>query len=89
MTKISNRFPGLCGKCWAHPCRCKKEPVTKAMLISKLKAHLKIKRHRRPDLDYYIGKKLKKVTHFNNGWGGSQEEGFKEAIDVIRKLRIS
>lgn len=60
----------------------------KRKILAALKAHLKTKRHRRPDLDYYIGKKLKKVTHFNNGWGGSQEEGFEEAMKVIKKLKL-
>lgn len=88
MTKISNRFPGLCGKCFAHPCRCEKKPITKELILSALKAHLKTKRHRRPDLDHYIGKKLKKVYLYNNGWGGCKEEGFEEAIKVIKKLKL-
>lgn len=60
----------------------------KKKILAALKAHLKTKRHRRPDLDYYAGKKLIKVTLFNNGWGANQEAGFEEAIEVIKKIKI-
>lgn len=60
----------------------------KEKILAALKAHLKSQHHRRPDMDHYVGKKLVKVTMYNNGWSGGKEEGFKEAMEIIRKLKI-
>lgn len=60
----------------------------KRKILAALKAHLKTKIHRREDLDHYAGKKLIKVTMFNNGWGGGEQAGFEEAMKIISKLKF-
>lgn len=60
----------------------------KNKILAALKAHLRTKRHRRPDMDHYVGNKLIKVTMFNNGWGANQEAGFEEAMKVIQKMKL-
>lgn len=60
----------------------------KKKIISALRKHLKTKEYRRPDLDYYVGDKKKRMFSYINSWGASQEAGFKEAMRVIQSLQL-
>jgi len=63
-----------------------KEILNIETVLTKMEEHLKTKEHRRKDLDFYVDGELEEGYAYNNNWGAQQEQGFREAMELISKI---